>query len=81
MTAIEKIKEKYNITYKFGSSAHALYASSGGSEDWSRLKAKIPFSNVIELRPDDDYDDTGLGFLFPENLVCLADSNKNLKCD
>ena len=72
MTVINKIEKKYNITYKFGSSSHILYESSGGSEDWAHLKAKIPYTYVIELRPEDDYEDSGVGFLYPEHLIDKA---------
>ena len=63
------MQELFNITLKFGSSAHILYESSGGSEDWAKLKANIPYTYVIELKPDDSPDQSGAGFIYPEDLI------------
>ena len=69
---IKKIEDNYNITYKFGSSSHILYESSGGSEDWAHMKANIPYTYVIELRPEEDYEEGEIGFLYPENSINKA---------
>ncbi|XP_012411503.1 carboxypeptidase O [Trichechus manatus latirostris] len=61
--AANALKAKHAMTYRVGSSADILYATSGSSRDWAR-DIGIPFSYTFELR------DTGThGFILPEDQI------------
>jgi hypothetical protein len=47
-----KLKDQGQI-FTVGTSADLLYTNSGGSIDWARGTANIPYSYVLELRPGD----------------------------
>ncbi len=59
-TAGEAMREVNDHRYTIGSAAQVLYPAAGGSDDWARGQAKIPYTYTIELP------DTGrYGFLLP----------------
>uniref|UniRef100_A0AC35UE72 Cytochrome b5 heme-binding domain-containing protein n=1 Tax=Rhabditophanes sp. KR3021 TaxID=114890 RepID=A0AC35UE72_9BILA len=61
--AAQALKAVYGTNYVVGSGADTLYPASGGSEDWAKLKAKIKFVYLMELRPDEKNWD---GFILKE---------------
>ncbi|EFX83249.1 hypothetical protein DAPPUDRAFT_239963 [Daphnia pulex] len=58
--AVDKLTAVYGTQYTIGTSTNVLYIASGGSDDWAKGGAGIPYSYTVELR------DTGkFGFELP----------------
>nr|SVE83493.1 EOG090X00QE [Daphnia pulex] len=62
--AVDKLTAVYGTQYTIGTSTNVLYIASGGSDDWAKGGAGIPYSYTVELR------DTGkFGFELPATTV------------
>ncbi|CAG0898837.1 unnamed protein product, partial [Darwinula stevensoni] len=58
------VASENNIRYTVGSTSNELYIASGGSDDWAKGVAGIPYAYTVELR------DTGRnGFLLPSSQI------------
>ncbi|CAB3372331.1 Hypothetical predicted protein [Cloeon dipterum] len=62
--AAAAVKKLTNTSYKVGSSAKLLYAAAGGSDDWAKAVAEIPYAYTLELRDKGDY-----GFILPAKFI------------
>jgi len=64
VSAVNKLTAVYGTQYTIGSSTNVLYVASGGSDDWAKGGAGIPFSYTVEMR------DEGLfGFELPARQI------------
>lgn len=62
--AVDKLTALYGTQYTIGTSTNVLYVASGGSDDWAKGGAGIPYSYTVELR------DTGrYGFELPATQI------------
>eukprot|EP00794_Sanderia_malayensis_P006276 gene6276-6997_t len=62
--AVNALTSMYGTRYKVGTSSNIIYATSGGSDDWTYGALGIVYSYALELR------DTGrYGFLLPANQI------------
>lgn len=62
--AVDKLTAVYGTQYTIGTSTNVLYIASGGSDDWAKGEAGIPYSYTVELR------DTGtFGFELPATEI------------
>ena len=53
MLLFKKLTKDQGQVFTVGTSADLLYTNSGGSIDWARGTANIPYAYVLELRPGD----------------------------
>lgn len=49
--AADAVEKVYGTKYKVGTSTRVLYAAAGGSDDWAKGVAGIPYAFTVELRP------------------------------
>ncbi|KAL3093127.1 hypothetical protein niasHT_022577 [Heterodera trifolii] len=64
LRAVQALKRLYGTEYQVGSGADLLYEASGASHDFAKGSLNIPYSFLIELRPQNTLHSTG--FLLPE---------------
>uniref|UniRef100_A0A914I6E6 Peptidase M14 carboxypeptidase A domain-containing protein n=1 Tax=Globodera rostochiensis TaxID=31243 RepID=A0A914I6E6_GLORO len=64
LRAVQSLKRLYGTEYKVGSGADLLYEASGASHDFAKGSLNIPYSFLVELRPQNTLHSTG--FLLPE---------------
>ncbi|KAI9551430.1 hypothetical protein GHT06_021763 [Daphnia sinensis] len=62
--AVNSLTAVYGTQYTIGSSTNVLYVASGGSDDWAKGGAGIPYSYTVELRDTGDF-----GFLLPADQI------------
>jgi len=58
---------RYGTRYDVGTAADLLYEAAGGSDDWSKDKAKIKYVYCLELRPSGNA--PGNGFILPPSKI------------
>jgi len=58
--AVGALKNVYGTYYRAGTSSNIIYATSGGSSDWTYGKLGLVYSYALELRDRGQY-----GFLLP----------------
>ncbi|VDM51618.1 unnamed protein product [Angiostrongylus costaricensis] len=66
LSASSHLQRMFGTTYKVGTGADTLYPASGGSEDWAKGRARVKYSYLFELRPEEQVWD---GFLLSENQI------------
>uniref|UniRef100_A0A1I8BC06 Peptidase_M14 domain-containing protein n=1 Tax=Meloidogyne hapla TaxID=6305 RepID=A0A1I8BC06_MELHA len=64
LRAVKALSKLYGTEYQVGSGADLLYEASGSSHDYAKGVLNIPFSFLVELRPQNTLHSTG--FLLPE---------------
>uniref|UniRef100_A0A915NS74 Peptidase M14 carboxypeptidase A domain-containing protein n=1 Tax=Meloidogyne floridensis TaxID=298350 RepID=A0A915NS74_9BILA len=64
LRAVKALERLYGTEYQVGSGADLLYEASGSSHDYAKGVLNIPFSFLVELRPQNTLHSTG--FLLPE---------------
>jgi len=62
--AVNALTAVYGTKYTIGSSTNVLYIASGGSDDWAKGGAGIPFSYTVEMR-----DEGTFGFQLPARQI------------
>uniref|UniRef100_A0A914X871 ShKT domain-containing protein n=1 Tax=Plectus sambesii TaxID=2011161 RepID=A0A914X871_9BILA len=65
--AINALKVLHGTQYTVGTGADIMYEAAGGSADWAKGRARIPYSYLLELRPRNI--NFANGFLLPENQI------------
>lgn len=63
-SACQKLTAVYGTQYTIGTSTNVLYVASGGSDDWAKGAAGIPFSYTVEMRDTGEY-----GFQVPADQI------------
>jgi len=63
-SACNKLTAVYGTQYTIGTSTNVLYIASGGSDDWAKGAAGIPFSYTVEMRDTGEY-----GFQVPADQI------------
>uniref|UniRef100_A0A914X2L1 Zinc carboxypeptidase A 1 n=1 Tax=Plectus sambesii TaxID=2011161 RepID=A0A914X2L1_9BILA len=64
--AVNALQSVFGTRYQLGTGADMLYPSSGGSDDWAKEKAKIKYTYLLELRPEESAYD---GFLLEKSQL------------
>lgn len=49
--AADAVEKVYGTRFRVGSSTRILYAAAGGSDDWAKGAAGVPYAYTVELRP------------------------------
>eukprot|EP00112_Aurelia_sp_Birch-Aquarium-sp1_P006038 Seg1675.1 transcript_id=Seg1675.1/GoldUCD/mRNA.D3Y31 product="Carboxypeptidase A2" protein_id=Seg1675.1/GoldUCD/D3Y31 len=62
--AVRALRSMYGTYYRAGTSSNIIYATSGGSDDWTYGKLGLVYSYALELRDRGRY-----GFLLPANQI------------
>jgi len=60
----EALERTYGTQYSLGTAPDLLYPAAGGSDDWAKGVAGIPYSYCLELRDKGKY-----GFALPPNQI------------
>ncbi|KAK4036131.1 hypothetical protein OUZ56_028196 [Daphnia magna] len=64
VSAVNELTAVYGTQYTIGTSTNVLYVASGGSDDWAKGGAGIPFSYTVEMRDEGLY-----GFELPARQI------------